>query len=208
MLTACSSPQTRPAPVRADVVSRPDVPIYVVRRGWHIDISLAVQDLTAPLASLSEPFPGGQYLLFGFGDRQYLISGGLSGMSLVRALWPGPGLLVVTGLRAPPQSAFGDRNVIRVDVPAEDARRLQSFIWHSLAAQEGRIDVLRVGRSGSMYYASTERYSAFHTCNTWAARGLQSARLPISSRGVEMAGQLWYQVRQLSRVPYAAPLQR
>jgi Protein of unknown function (DUF2459) len=50
---------------------------------------------------------------------------------------------------------------------------------------------------GSGYFNAVPRYSAFHTCNTWAAEALKAAGLPVRSRGVALAGQLWRQSRRL-----------
>ena len=48
---------------------------------------------------------------------------------------------------------------------------------------------------GSAYLRASERYSALHTCNTWAAELLQASGLPVHSHGVLFAGQLWRQVQ-------------
>jgi hypothetical protein len=48
--------------------------VYVVRRRWHIDIGFAAGDLSPPLASLSSRLPGARYLVFGFGDGQFLMN--------------------------------------------------------------------------------------------------------------------------------------
>ena len=65
--------------------------IYLVRRKWHVDIGFAAVDLQPPLASLRAHLPAAHYLLFGFGDRHYLLDKdqGLGGM--LAALWPGRG---------------------------------------------------------------------------------------------------------------------
>ena len=44
------------------------VVIYVVRRGWHMDIGFAAADLQPPLNDVIGQFPGVRYLFFGFGD--------------------------------------------------------------------------------------------------------------------------------------------
>jgi hypothetical protein len=57
---------------------------------------------------------------------------------------------------------------------------------------------------GSLYFSAIPQYSAFHTCNTWAAEGLSAAGLPVESAGVVFAGQLWGQVRRLEKKQVAA----
>ncbi|HET7883662.1 MAG TPA: hypothetical protein VFL55_22440, partial [Acetobacteraceae bacterium] len=41
-----------------------DSTIYVVARGWHTDIGLAVDDVHGPLASLEAAFPGMRFMVF------------------------------------------------------------------------------------------------------------------------------------------------
>ncbi len=193
--------------------------IYVVRRGWHIDIGFAAADLQPPLASLAAEFPGVRYLLFGFGDQRYLMAKDRNAPVLLAALWPGRGLILATGLTAPPPDAFGESQVIALAVTARQARDAQAFVWQSLAG--GRKDsadspvehYARGPYEGSLYFIAKPQYSAFHTCNTWAAEALEAAALPIHVVGVVFAGQLWVQVRRLaaadaSKAPRPATVQR
>jgi uncharacterized protein (TIGR02117 family) len=205
LLYGCSTGRADFAAASGGPVDRAEESVYVVKRAWHTDIGFAAKDLDLPLASLLATYPDAQYLLFGFGDRQYLIAKGPGGVRLLKALWPGPGVLLVTGLRAAPQSAFGDSNVVSVRMPAAQARRIQAFVWNSLSRDGGAVKPLLAGPyAGSLYYPSPQRYSLLHTCNTWVAQALASAGLPVRSAGVELTGQLWHQLHLLPRSP-AAP---
>jgi hypothetical protein len=204
LLVACSAAPPRVADhaTRGSAVSEaspdPAAVIYLVRRHWHVDIGFAANDLQPPLAALLAQFPDARYLLFGFGDRHYLVDQdrGMGGM--LAALWPGAGVMLVTGLRASAQDAFGEQHVSEIRVSASQAQAAQRFVWQSLAAQRGAITPLRAGPyEGSLYYATPQRYSALHTCNTWAAQALRAAQLPVHSAGVVFAGQLWNQARRL-----------
>ena len=196
--------------------------IYVVRRGWHIDVGFEVTELQPPLKSLATQFPGARYLVFGFGDQHYLLAKNHNAPVLLAALWPGRGMLLVTGLTSPPQEAFGADHVAALAVTAEHTLGAQTFIWQSLdrremsnsaadrtGAAEGAADQLKSYQrgpyEGSLYFSATPTYSAFHTCNTWAAEALHAATLPVHSAGVVFAGQLWRQVRRLERQLSPAP---
>ena len=213
------------------------ITLYVARRGWHIDIGFAVDDLQGPMSSLAAKFPGARYLFFGFGDRRYLLAKHHAVPATLAALWPGAGLVLLTALRATPAEAFGAAHVRQLKVPAQQAAASQTFIWSSLRLREGgpsapgaegppvdsvegraaagverppaasADDVVSYGAGpyeGSLYLAARPRYSALHTCNTWAAETLQAAGLPVRSRGVVFAGQLW---RRVSKLPRAAATQ-
>jgi uncharacterized protein (TIGR02117 family) len=201
LLLACSAVPPRAADHEtqrvADSASAPAV-IYVVRRQWHVDIGFAASDLQPPLSALLAHFPDARYLLFGFGDRHYLVDQDRGVGGMLAALWPGAGVMLVTGLDASAQDAFGEPHVIEIRVSPSQARAAQYFVWQSLVAQRGAITPLQVGPyEGSLYYATPQRYSALHTCNTWAAQALRAAQLPVHSAGVVFAGQLWSQARRL-----------
>jgi hypothetical protein len=186
--------------------------VYVARRGWHIDIGFATAGITAaaapaaggpaaggpaPLRAVASQFPDAQFLFFGFGDRRYLLSRSRGVPTLIAALWPGQGLLLVTGLSASPEQAFGEDRVIRLHLSLEQSRAAQRFLGRSL----GEPTPQRIASGpypGSLYFSTAVEYSALHTCNTWAAELLRSAGLPVHSRGVIFAGQVWRQARRLA----------
>jgi hypothetical protein len=187
--------QSSPAPQDSAV-------IYVARRGWHVDIGFAAADLQPPLKSLIDEFPGAQYLFFGFGDRRYLLAKNRNAPILLTALFPGRAMVLATGLTSPPTLAFGVRQVVALAVTVHQANDAQVFVWYSLDKQSGNDPVRSYATGpyeGSLYFTATPKYSAFHTCNTWAAESLATAALPIHSAGVIFAGQLWSQVRRLEK---------
>lgn len=197
MLAACSSiPQRSPQPR----VSAPEASaeIVVARRGWHVDVGFAATDLAAPLVALKAGLPGAQFLMFGFGDRRYLLSRDSNVPAMLAALWPGRGLILVTGLAASPEAAFGIAQVIRFAVTPQQARDAEAFIWKSLSIENGAIAPYASGPyQGSIFFGAAPRYWAMHTCNTWAAEVLKAGGLPVRSTGVVFAGQLWSQLAEL-----------
>jgi hypothetical protein len=194
-------------PVVEPAAVRPIDPavIFVVRRGWHIDVGLSASDLAPPLRTLSDQFPGVRYLVFGFGDRRYLLDNDQAVLGKLAALWPGSGLMLVTGLTAPPETAFGANDVIRLVVSPAQARKFGDFLWESLARQGATAAPVAAGPyQGSLYFGATESYSAIHTCNTWAAEALGAADLPIRSSGVLIAEQLWGEATRLANARSAS----
>jgi hypothetical protein len=198
LLMGCSSAPTRRAQPSAGV-QQPSTIIYVVKRAWHVDIGFAAADLQPPLAGLQSDLPAARFVLFGFGDRHYLLDQDRGPFGMLAALWPGPGLMLVTGLDNTAQAAFGEANVVEIRVSAQQALDAQQFVWLTLAAdQGGGVAPLRPGPyQDSLYYAASQAYSAWHTCNTWAAEALHAADLPVHSAGVALSGQLWLQAQRL-----------
>ncbi|HTT04934.1 MAG TPA: DUF2459 domain-containing protein [Steroidobacteraceae bacterium] len=183
--------------------------LFVVKRGWHIDIGVAVQELTPPLRTVRAQLPEARYLLFGFGDRRYLTARSKRLDALLAALRPGAALVLLTALPDTPEDAFGAGavRVLRLDVPQMQA--LQAFVWQTLAHAQGLPVRVQSGPySGSVYLAAQPRYSGLHTCNSWVAEALHAAALPVRVRGVIFARQLWRQLPRLQRAqrqPRATP---
>jgi len=138
-LDACSTAPTRESTKRPAAEANSTVVIYVVKRAWHIDIGFNAADLHFPLASLRGALPDAHYLLFGFGDRHYLMSHGGSSSRLLGALWPGPGLVLLTGLQATPEAAFAQYEVAQLTVTTAQALGLEAFLWRTLATQHGSV---------------------------------------------------------------------
>lgn len=189
--------------IETSTIPRP-ARIFVARRGWHIDIGFAVSDLSAPLNSLSEQLPGVKYLFFGFGDRHFLMAKNPDAPATLAALWPGPAMILVTGLKGTPTEGFGDEHVIALEVLGTQSLTAQTFIWKALADRGAEAsDTMKMAYGpgpypGSLYFDAVARYSAVHTCNTWAAEVLKTAGLPVRSAAVVLAGQLWGQIRRLA----------
>ena len=196
-LAACA---TRPLP--AEPVTGPAVvQIQVIERGWHTDIGLPAAGLQPALARLARDFPGARYLVFGFGDRGYLVNHGPSGLAALRALWPGPGAMLMTALAAPPDAAFGAGNVVPLPLTRAGFDRLQRFILGSLdrtglAPGEPPRPIAEGPYPGSVFHASSMDYAATYTCNTWTAEALAVAGLPVRVSGVLFAHQVMLRARQ------------
>ncbi len=178
--------------------------LYVARRGWHIDIGMAMADLLPPLNQVTSDLPGAHYVFFGFADKHYLLAAKHNAPVLLSALWSGAGIVLTTGLPNSPAEAFGEKYVLTLNAAPEQIRALQSFIWRSMRTQS---DVLRVYQQGpyedSVYYLAAPKYSALHTCNTWGAEALRAAGFNVHTKGVIFAGQLWRQAKRLKRVQAA-----
>jgi uncharacterized protein (TIGR02117 family) len=175
--------------------------LYVIDRGWHTDIGLPVSELHGPLAATIGPrFPGARYLVFGFGERAYLMGEDRSPIQLLLALFPHPGAMMVTALRAPPEAAFGSGDVVALRVPERSVDQVAAFIW-SFFRQDARGQPEPIAWGpypGSLYYASTGTYALAFTCNTWSAEALHLAGLPVTIAGVVFAGQVMAEARRIA----------
>jgi hypothetical protein len=192
-LAACAPP----APPIAAPRGPPTETIFVLQRAWHTDIGLMASDLGPALASLAADARGVQSLIFGFGERGYLLARSPGLAEMARALLPGAGALMVIGLPFPPDGASAaERVALRIDAAGMAA--LQQALAASFAQRAGGMEELRRDGAHARYYAAAMRYSAGFTCNTWTATLLRATGLPVDPTGVVFAGQVMAQLRGLA----------
>jgi hypothetical protein len=213
LLGACGAPPASAA-APSDIATRgADTPgdgqpaassgivMYLARRHWHIDVGFSAADLDPSLAFVARRFPRARYVFFGFGDRHYLLSKHKGSSNLSGALIPGPGIILVTALENSPAQAFGASHVLEFDLSGVEMAAAQSFVRRTLSGEPAMTELPSLADGPyeeSLYYAAVPRYSALHTCNTWAAEALNSAGLPVRTRLVLLAGQLWKQARKVA----------
>jgi uncharacterized protein (TIGR02117 family) len=190
-LAGCATLPTEHFPGSADET------VYVIGRGWHTEIGLAVADLRPPLALLAARYPGARALTFGFGDRAFVLAHGDGIGEALQALLPSPGLILLTILNTTPAAAFGAAHVVALKVTRAGFDAIAAYIWNSLATAHGTLPApYGAGPyAGSVFYASSVTYDAFETCNTWVAAALHAGGLPIGPAGVVFASQVMHEAR-------------
>jgi uncharacterized protein (TIGR02117 family) len=198
-LSACAVRPTAPDTPLADAI------VYVIGRGWHTDIGLPVTEIDGPLAQLEQGFPGVQYMTFGFGERQFLLTRKPTPLTMLSAMLPSRSALLMTALRDTPQNAFGPSKVVVLHVTAEGLRQIQARVWQELERSASGEPILLADGPypGSVFYAARETYSGLFTCNTWTAETMRAGGLPMPATGVLFASQVmamarWIGARQAS----------
>jgi uncharacterized protein (TIGR02117 family) len=184
LTAACSVPF--PATPPGDAV------VYVVGRGWHTDIGLPVEEMAGPLATLQTAYPGATFLVFGFGERQFLVNRKKTFGAMLNALLPSQSALLLTALRASPEAAFGQPNVVVLHISRTSLERIEDSIWREFELSSiGEPVRLAVGPyPGSAFYAARDTYDGLYTCNTWTAETLRAGGLPMPVAGVLFSGQV------------------
>ncbi|QGZ56661.1 DUF2459 domain-containing protein [Paraburkholderia acidiphila] len=197
MQGACTNMEG-PLPAAIDPVADGPTRTYVavVQRDWHTDICLRVVDVDAWVSALAHEFDNPMVLCFGFGERQYVVERRHDPLTMIGALMPSQATVLMTVLRAPPEVAFGAQNVVEVPVDDAGLAGVQRYLRASLETDaSGAPRRLAEGPYvGSVYFAASGTYDAFHTCNTWTARALRSAGLS-DVPDVLFAGGLMREVR-------------
>ena len=200
LLSGCAP--TPAAPQVPDSAARTGL-VYVVAGGWHTEIGLPADLIGGPLAALKPSFPDARYLLFGWGARDYYMAADPGIGDLLRAMAPGPAVILVFPLEVSPEAFAGAANVFALRLSPEGRRRISQFVWSDLAKDAaGAPRAVGAGPyPGSVFYASVGTYDLGRTCNTWTAEALAAAGLPVSAAGVVFASQLLDQLRPLATAP-------
>jgi uncharacterized protein (TIGR02117 family) len=173
--------------------------VYVVAGGWHTEIGLQLEAITGPLATLKPEFANARYLVFGWGARDYYMARNPGIGDILRAIAPGPAVMLVTPLQMLPEAFFGASNALAIHASSEGTQRLSQFLWDYLVIdKEGHPRRVATGPDPqSIFYASGGTYNLGHTCNTWTAEALRVAGLPVSAAGVVFASQVLNQLPPL-----------
>ena len=173
--------------------------VAIAERGWHTDVCLREKDADAWVAKLARGFAGATYLCLGFGEREYVVARDHSLLTMISALLPSPGAILLTAIRGTPAAAFGADNVVTVGVSRDGLAGLQTFFRHAIETDgTGRPRRLADGPyPGSVYFGATPSYDGFYTCNTWTADALRSAELPVRG-GILFSGELMRAGRRIA----------
>jgi hypothetical protein len=166
--------------------------VYVVKRGWHTDIGLPVEEITGKLATLEAGFPGVRFLTFGFGERTFVVNREKNFGSMLNALLPSQSALLMTALKGTPGEAFGPANVVELHVSRAGLDQIEERLWQELELSDGGAPVLLADGpyTGSVFYAARDTYSGLYTCNSWTVEMLREGGLPMSATGVLFSGQV------------------
>ena len=197
VLAGCSA--ATPIEPHGEAVSRTEV-LYVISGGWHTEIGLPVAALGGSVAALSPEFAGARFLVFGWGARDYYMARNPGIGEVLRAIVPGPAVMLVIPLDVAPEAFFGASNVVAVRVAPDGIERLSRLLWDYLTPGKEGSSPRQIGAGPypqSVFYAAAGTYHLSHTCNTWTAEALRIAGVPVSSTGVVFAAQLLDQLAPL-----------
>ncbi|WP_116475818.1 DUF2459 domain-containing protein [Zobellella maritima] len=173
-------------------------PLYLVDHGLHVGLVVPAEGLAQRLPELGDTFPAARFTEVGWGDRAFYQSEQAgAGLALRALLWPTDAVLHLVPLSQPPKVYFSGLPVLELKVSPAGMGRLLNELATSFARDEsGNPKVVGAGRyGGGRFYASVERYHLLHTCNTWVARRLVAAGLPLRPAQAVTADGLMRQAR-------------
>lgn len=188
VLAGCARPSASALPPAFAMAPGPA--LGVVREGWHTGLIVPETELRGALRPLRWRFAPTRFLIIGWGQRCYYMAHDPGLLAGLRALFPSASVIHIRPWR--PRPAPGaSRHRTWLQLPAGGWRGLRAFLGRAFAQHpKGHFEALGAHGRRGVFFASTETYNAFHTCNTWTMQALHAARLPAPSTGVVFAGQV------------------
>ena len=177
----CAGVQKRStAPASSSAEAR----LYLVsHNNWHSGLVMRRKDVPDDRWPEKDDFGACDLIEVGWGDRDYYMAErATSGLAVKAALLPTASVLHVMGAKGLPQQCFPHSRIIEFEVGRDAVAEACRFI-------EGYYDRDKRGRSvclgkglygGSRFYSANGKFWLFNTCNTWTARGLRAAGIPVS----------------------------
>ena len=196
LFVCCASfKQWRYLPANADDV----VTVYVVSHGWHTGIVIPADNLGQELAFLKDVFGKTAYYEIGWGEADFYQSEGVTvGLALKAMFWINLTVVHVVSVPVSPAHSFPKSKVVGVRLSREGFSRLQQSLAASFRRPVGgKPVVLRKGLYDTSYFYSGEgHYYMTNTCNTWTARMLDSAGVPMRTLMTLSAGSVISQAEE------------
>ncbi|MBW7861811.1 MAG: DUF2459 domain-containing protein [Rhodocyclaceae bacterium] len=200
LLCACASVRDDLVPAApGEAVQR----MYVVSNGFHSGIVLARADLPGHLLPETADFPHAAYFEFGWGDHIYYpMQEPPFWHALRAALLPTAAVLHVVPHTGAPRPGPGFE-VIELSVSTAGLQAMIERIDRALSRGSAprAASVARGPDAHSLFYPAHGSFHLFNTCNTWTARKLAAAGVPIAPAGVLTAPELMRRVRAAGARP-------
>ena len=183
---------------------RPGAPsktIFVASNGWHSAIFVPRNELTPDSLPEITAFPEARYPGFVWGDAEFFPARDPGFTTLLSAAFlPTPAVLHVTGLRVHPEAAYPKDEVIALKISHAGFRNLIAYLDGTFARADRRPGkpVAPGLDPHSYFYRAKGEFHLFNTCNSWTARGLAAAGVPIDADDIVRAEGLMASLRPLS----------
>lgn len=175
------------------------VEVHILNNGFHTDLAVPRARLEAgggPLAEASRSLGTGDWVLIGWGDAKFFVDESpMEGRLLdgARAFFmPGNASVVMLDPEAgDPARRFtpDSRRTLRLSQTGFDAMRSRVEASLELEAGRPRLTTARPG-AGARFFASHETFWIGYICNSWMARVLNAAGLPVRPMRAVTSGEI------------------
>src|SRR5688572_17630364 len=171
--------------------------VYVIHHGsLHTGLAVKRSDIPPGLWPAHRDYAKFKHLEIGWGDDDGYRKPLTAAIAIKALAGSKRTVLLADGFNAVREKVKSPGfTVIQVDLSDRGFARLCRHIEQTYALNEAGHPI----RLGKGWYRARGTYSAFRTCNTWAAEGLRQAGCPITPAYCLMPGPLLSQVRRFGR---------
>jgi uncharacterized protein (TIGR02117 family) len=195
LAAGCGGPVAGLYPPRA---GEPVNAVWVVAHGWHAGIAVRASDLPATLWPERRDLPRADYLEVGWGDHDYWQAEDPGLRLALNALFlPTPSVVRLIAVDEPLAAAFPGAEIVEIRLSRAGFERLLRFVDDTFA-RTGAGPATALGPAQwphSRFYPAHGSYHLFRTSNTWTARALREAGLPITPAFALMSGGVLRSIR-------------
>lgn len=173
--------------------------VHLLNNGFHTDLAVpraALEIGGGPLAQASRSVGPGDWILIGWGDARYFTDARPMEHRIPDGLraffWPGnPSVIMLDPEAGDPSLRFPADRRRTLSLSAQALAGLRGRIEQSLVLTDGapRVAVTRPD-PGAWFFASREPFWIGYLCNSWTARVLNAAGLPIRPMRAVTAGEI------------------
>ena len=195
LLASCAGPVKSLYPPQAGETARS---VYVIHHGsLHTGLAVKRSDIPPGLWPANREYAKYKHLEIGWGEDDGYRKPLTTAIALKALAGSRRTVLLADGFNNVREKVETPRfTVIQVDLSDRGFARLCRHIEQTYALDAAGRPI----RLGEGWYRARGKYSAFRTCNTWAAEGLRKAGCPITPAYCLTAGPLLSQVRRFGRV--------
>ena len=158
--------------------------LYIVNHGRHTGVAILAAEIVDEWPGLTERFGHATYLEFGWGDEGFYQAKEITtGLVLRTIFWPTDTVMHVVSLPKTPPLYFTNSETLLVCLTDQAYQSLIEFVKRSFYRDESgsMVELARGTYGNSQFYKAVGQYYLMNTCNTWTAKGLQSAGVNISA---------------------------
>src|SRR5687768_16803792 len=171
--------------------------VYVIHHGsLHTGLAVKRSDIPRGVWAAHRDYAKFKYLEIGWGEDDGYRQPLTTGIAIKALAGSKKTVLLADGFNAVSEKVKSPGfTVIQIDLSGRGFTRLCRHIERTYALDKAGGPI----RLGKGWYRARGTYSAFHTCNTWAAEGLRQAGCPITPTYCLTPRPLLSQVRRFGR---------
>lgn len=176
--------------------------IYFIKQRWHTAIVFNTVDIDSNYLPIIKSFRDYKMIDIGWGDEEFYQYPDFDWELAFKALfYPTSSTLRVEGISISRDLYFDlSEIVVKLIVNDEQFKKILIFIDDTFYRDENGEKILSTKAGGQIiFYAANGKYHLFNTCNTWLARCLNNAGIPIKTN-IILTEQLFNELAKIGQV--------